>query len=42
MEKELTVVGFYDSKTNRQDYLVNNNTVKYDVISKKKWIYDIS
>ena len=33
--KELTVVGFYDSKTNRQDYLVNNNTVKYDVISKK-------
>ena len=35
MEKELIVVGFYDSKTNRQDYLVNNNTVKYDVISKK-------
>ncbi len=32
--KQLTVVGYYDSKTNRQDYLVNNNTVKYDVISK--------
>lgn len=32
--KALTVVGYYDSKTNRQDYLVNNNTVKYNVISK--------
>ena len=32
--KQLTVVGYYDSKTNRQDYLVNNNTVKYAVISK--------
>ena len=32
--KQLTVVGFYDSKTNKQEYLVNNNTVKYDVISK--------
>ena len=32
--KQLTVVGYYDSQTNRQDYLVNNNTVKYDVISK--------
>lgn len=31
---QLTVVGYYDSKTNRQDYLVNNNTVKYDVITK--------
>lgn len=31
---QLTVVGYYDSKTNRQDYLVNNNTVKYSVISK--------
>ena len=30
----LTVVGYYDSQTNRQDYLVNNNTVKYSVISK--------
>jgi len=33
-EKQLKVVGYYDSKINRQDYLVNNNTVKYDVISK--------
>ena len=33
-EKQLTVVGYYDSKTNRQDYLVNSNTVKYNVISK--------
>lgn len=32
--KQLTVVGYYDSQTNRQDYLVNNNTVKYNVISK--------
>jgi len=32
-EQELTVVGYYDSKTNRQDYLVNNNTVKYQVIT---------
>lgn len=32
--KQLKVVGYYDSQTNRQDYLVNNNTVKYDVISK--------
>ena len=32
--KQLTVVGYYDSQTNRQDYLVNNNTVKYDIISK--------
>lgn len=32
--KQLTVVGYYDSKTNRQDYLVNNNTVKYNVILK--------
>jgi ABC-type antimicrobial peptide transport system permease subunit len=30
--KQLTVVGYYDSKTNKQAYLVNNNTVKYDVI----------
>lgn len=33
-EKSLIVVGYYDSQTNRQDYLVNNNTVKYNVISK--------
>lgn len=31
---QLKVVGYYDSQTNRQDYLVNNNTVKYNVISK--------
>lgn len=31
--KQLTVVGYYDSKTNKQDYLVNSNTVKYNVIS---------
>ena len=30
--KQLIVVGFYDSKTNKQDYLVNNNTVKYNLI----------
>ena len=33
---ELKVVGYYDSKTDRQDYLVNNNTVKYDLINKKE------
>ena len=32
--KQLTVVGYYESQTNRQDYLVNNNTVKYNVIAK--------
>ena len=32
--KQLTVVGYYESKTNKQNYLVNNNTVKYDVITK--------
>ena len=32
--KQLKVVGYYESKTNRQDYLVNSNTVKYNVISK--------
>lgn len=32
--KQLTVVGYYESQTNRQDYLVNNNTVKYNVIEK--------
>lgn len=30
----MTVVGYYDSRTNKQEYLVNNNTVKYNVISK--------
>lgn len=33
--KELTVVGFYESKSNKQDYMVNNNTVKYSVIASK-------
>ena len=33
--RPLTVVGYYESKSNKQDYLVNNNTVKYSVISKK-------
>ena len=32
--KKLKVTGYYDSKTNRQDYLVNNNTVKYNLITK--------
>ena len=32
--KALTVVGYYESKTNRQDYLVNNNTIKYNLITK--------
>ena len=32
--KQLTVVGFYESKTNTQEYLVNNNTVKYNLITK--------
>lgn len=36
--KKLKVVGYYDSKTDRQDYLVSNNTVKYSVISKKDGI----
>ena len=31
--KQLTVVGYYESKSNKQIYLVNNNTVKYNVIS---------
>ena len=31
---ELKVVGYYDSKSNIQAYLVNNNTVKYDVVNK--------
>lgn len=31
---KLKVVGYYDSKSNMQSYLVNNNTVKYNVINK--------
>ncbi len=34
--KELKVVGYYDSKTDKQDYLVNSNTVKYNVINQKE------
>ena len=33
-EKKLKVVGYYDSKTNSNLYYVNNNTIKYDVITK--------
>lgn len=32
--EELTVVGYYRSQTDRQDYLVNNDTIMYDIISK--------
>lgn len=32
-DTELKVVGYYTSKTDKQDYLVNNNTIKYNVIS---------
>lgn len=32
--KKLKVVGYYDSKDDMQAYLVNNNTVKYDIINK--------
>ncbi|MBO5095556.1 MAG: ABC transporter ATP-binding protein/permease [Bacilli bacterium] len=31
--KELKLVGYYESKTDKQYYLVNNNTVKYNVIN---------
>ena len=37
-DTELKVVGYYESKTNRNDYLVNSNTVKYDVINKSEGI----
>lgn len=33
--EELKVVGYYDSKTNMQNFLTNHNTVKYSVINKK-------
>ena len=33
-DKKLKVVGYYDSKTNSNAYYVNNNTIKYDVITK--------
>lgn len=32
--KELKVVGYYDSREDLNSYLVNNNTVKYDLINK--------
>jgi len=32
-DTELKVVGYYTSKTDRQDYLVNTNTIKYNTIS---------
>ena len=32
-DHELTVVGYYESKTNKQAYYVSNNTVKYNVIN---------
>ena len=34
-EKELKVVGYYESKENNDYYLVNNNTIKYDLIYKR-------
>ena len=33
---ELKVVGYYESKTDKQHYLVSNNTVKYNVINNKE------
>lgn len=33
---ELTVVGYYDSSTNESSYLVNNNTIKYKLISESQ------
>ena len=33
--EELVVVGYYDSQTDLQAYLVNNDTVKYSVIAKQ-------
>ena len=34
--QELKVVGYYESKTDKQHYLVSNNTVKYNVINSKE------
>lgn len=34
-DKKLTVVGYYESKENIDSYLVNNNTIKYKLISEK-------
>lgn len=35
-EKKLLVVGYYDSQENYSYYLVNSNTIKYQLISKEK------
>lgn len=35
-DKKLLVVGYYFSKDNMDAFLVNNNTIKYDLISKSK------
>ncbi len=35
-DKKLLVIGYYFSKDNMDAFLVNNNTVKYDLISKSK------
>ena len=35
-DKKLLVVGYYFSKENMDAFLVNNNTVKYDLITKSK------
>ena len=33
-DKKLVVVGYYDTQYNINDYFVNSNTIKYDLISK--------
>ena len=35
---KLKVVGFYDSKTDKHEYFVNNNTVKYGLIERSNKI----
>ena len=35
-DKKLLIIGYYFSKDNMDAFLVNNNTVKYDLISKSK------
>ena len=35
-DTKLTVVGYYDSIYNYNNYLVNNNTIKYSLITSKK------
>lgn len=37
-ETPLTVVGYYKSKLDKHEYYVNNNTVKYDLITNKNGI----